>query len=696
MTTYSKILTLLLFIVSNTVFGQLPWSEDFSGYATPSGVQGAGINIVGDYPALTPWVIDATSAALTATSDYGYVSGGVFQVQDSDGDLFWTTEDIDITGCTNVSFSIDLSQTGTMEATDYIHVEYSTDGGATYTSINNWSGLGDASHTVIDDFVSTTVTQSGLSGTTFKLRVTFNCNAGTEQLNIDNISVTGNCTGPITITTGAVSGSPFTVDCDVPTTDIGTVSFTTTGTFSAGNTFTAQLSDASGSFATPIDIGTLSLSGVDPSGVINITIPAGMASGSGYLIRIISDNPGGIGSNSASFTITQTGACAPSLPSSQGLLINEWSNGPSGSQEYYEFVVAGQCGDLVDIRGYILDDNNGTFSATFPSSSGIAPGHLRLTNNAQWASIPVGSLIVVYNDDEPNPSLPPDDINDSDNDSLYVIPHNEASLFEITTDLPDNNISDSTYTPVTYASVSWSPLGLRNAGDAIQVRDPSGAYWHGVSYGGAEITGGPNNMKIASTGMGGNCGWFTDGDYLSTANWTTGAVTGNETPGYENNALNLAWLRAMRDPLAPDCPITVLPVEIGYFDGENHDEGNVLYWNTASEKNSDYFTIEKSLDGKHWEEIGTVKGAGNSEYEITYQYIDFDFRKTINYYRLKQTDFDGVTKKHFRIVTINNGDKEGVELIGVYNLMGQEVDKNFKGVQIRRYSDGSTEKIFNE
>jgi hypothetical protein len=511
---------------------------------------------------------------------------------------------------------------------------------------------------------------------------------------LDDISLTCGCVSN-TISTGAITGAPFTVDCDVPTTDNGSIAFTSIGTFNGGNIFTAQLSDETGSFASPVNIGTLSLSGVDPSGSINFTVPAGSTGGAGYTIRIVSDDPGATSDTSAVFTVTQNGSCVPPLPSSQGLLINEWSNGPSGSQEYYEFVVAGQCGDLVDIRGYILDDNNGTFSAVFPSSSGIAQGHLRLANDPQWASIPVGSLIVIYNNAEPNASLPPDDINDSDNDSLYVIPHDNA-LFEITGDLPNNSLSDSTYSPVTYLSTAWSPLGLRNAGDAIQVRDPSGAYWHGVSYGGAEMTGGPNNMKISTSGMGGNCGWFTDGDYLSTANWTTGPVGGNETPGYENNAANLAWLRAMRDPTAPDCPITVLPVEIGYFIGENHGEGNVLHWNTVSEKNSDFFTIERSLDGKTWESLGTVKGAGNSEFEQEYQFVDFNYRETMNYYRLKQTDFDGTTKKHFRIVSINNGTHEDVQLVGIYNLMGQKVDKNYKGVQIKRYSDGSTQKIFNE
>ncbi len=501
--------------------------------------------------------------------------------------------------------------------------------------------------------------------------------------------------GVNTITTGGVTGAPFSVDCTNSTTDNGTVAFTSTGTFNAGNVFTAQLSDASGSFASPISIGTLSLSGVDPGGVISITIPAGMATGAGYVIRVVSDNPGTIGSSSAAFIINQLAPCSPSLPSSQGLLINEWSNGPSGSKEYYEFVVAGQCGDLVDIRGYILDDNNGTFSTVFPSTSGIAQGHLRLTNDAQWASIPVGSLIVIYNADDLNASLPPDDVDDtSPNDSLYVIPHNNTTLFEITTDLPDNNVPDSTYSPVVYASLSWAPLGLRNAGDAIQVRDPSGAYWHGVSYGGAEITGGPDNMKISTSSMGGSCGWFTDGDYLNAANWSTGATTGNETPGLPNNALNLAWLQAMRDTVSANCPITILPVEIVDFDGMKIKEGNLLHWSTVSEINADYFTLERSTDMKQWVEVSTLKAAGNSFSTLHYQVVDYNYRNAINYYRLKETDFDGTTARHHHIVTINNGEVEDKELEGIYNILGQPISSDTQGVQIHVYSDGTIKRIF--
>jgi gliding motility-associated-like protein len=66
------------------------------------------------------------------------------------------------------------------------------------------------------------------------------------------------------------------------------VSYTTTPTFFGGNIFTAQLSDASGNFAAPVNIGSVVAT---TDGNINATIPANTLYGTGYRIRVVSDNP---------------------------------------------------------------------------------------------------------------------------------------------------------------------------------------------------------------------------------------------------------------------------------------------------------------------------------------------------------------------------------------------------------------------
>ena len=109
-----------------------------------------------------------------------------------------------------------------------------------------------------------------------------------------------------TITTGTITGSPFCVGTTV------SVPYTITGTFVSGNIFTAQLSDASGSFASPVNIGTLTST---TAGTISATIPGGSTAGIGYRIRVISSNPGITGTdNGVNLTISAN----PNAPTTTG------------------------------------------------------------------------------------------------------------------------------------------------------------------------------------------------------------------------------------------------------------------------------------------------------------------------------------------------------------------------------------------
>lgn len=97
----------------------------------------------------------------------------------------------------------------------------------------------------------------------------------------------------VDLLTGTINPSAFYFSPSAPAANI-TVPFTTTSTFVAGNTFTAQLSNATGSFANPVNIGTTSGTG---SGTINATIPSSTAAGTGYRIRVVASNPAVNGTN---------------------------------------------------------------------------------------------------------------------------------------------------------------------------------------------------------------------------------------------------------------------------------------------------------------------------------------------------------------------------------------------------------------
>lgn len=86
---------------------------------------------------------------------------------------------------------------------------------------------------------------------------------------------------------------------------------------------------------------------------------------------------------------------------------------------------------------------------------------------------------------------------------------------------------------------------------------------------------------------------------------------------------------------------SVLPVEFLSFTGERIENYHKLKWETATENNNDYFIVERSVNGSLFESIGQVDGAGNSTQLNSYTFNDTDPAEGWNYYRLRQTDFNG-------------------------------------------------------
>lgn len=86
---------------------------------------------------------------------------------------------------------------------------------------------------------------------------------------------------------------------------------------------------------------------------------------------------------------------------------------------------------------------------------------------------------------------------------------------------------------------------------------------------------------------------------------------------------------------------TALPIELLSFDAECENNNTLITWITASEINNDYFVLEKSIDGINFYELATIKGAGNSNTQLSYSAIDDEHLPGVGYYRLNQIDFDG-------------------------------------------------------
>ena len=84
-----------------------------------------------------------------------------------------------------------------------------------------------------------------------------------------------------------------------------------------------------------------------------------------------------------------------------------------------------------------------------------------------------------------------------------------------------------------------------------------------------------------------------------------------------------------------------LPVELVDFKAQKSNTSAKLNWQTASEQNNNFFSIERSQNGSDFDKIGEVKGNGNSIKTQNYSFVDASPVKGTNYYRLRQTDFDG-------------------------------------------------------
>lgn len=96
------------------------------------------------------------------------------------------------------------------------------------------------------------------------------------------------------------------------------------------------------------------------------------------------------------------------------------------------------------------------------------------------------------------------------------------------------------------------------------------------------------------------------------------------------------------------------PLSIELIDFSVEQKRGELYfeWSTSSESNNDYFTIESSSDNLNWNELGFHDGAGNSNETIEYNLVlNNDYND--QYFRLRQTDFDGTTSVS-NVISIKN------------------------------------------
>ena len=473
--------------------------------------------------------------------------------------------------------------------------------------------------------------------------------------------------GPITntITINSVSSLSYGVDCTTGAT--GTVNITTTDVFTAGNTYTVQLSDASGSFAAPTTIGTLASTSNGPLN-INFTIPQATAAGSGYRIRVISSTPAVTSAdNGSNIIITLSGGpCVLVPPHMTSVIINSCNAiCAEGNNE----MVFGTSGD------YSIDVTAANFNFSYTNTPPITASNNFtdiLTNNTPTTN-ELNNQCATTDPfiDANGTTIPPN--------SSWVLLNNDICVAD---------------------ALDWS--GLCNSGPIYVIYSSDPTWLAGGNF--SNTTNGirPYQTSITTTsGQTFTIDYETDGSQYADSDGVFASFDANG-----GAAIAYGDDDCMLQPI-------VLPIELYSFEGEIQNQASLLNWTTITEYNFSHFNIYHATDVTSFYKIGSVAAAGNTELKQDYRMTHPNPVPGINYYRLSAVDNNGSERNHgmlalrmdihFAYFNGNSIVLDAPYSVEVYNLHGQliaqsndeiEIPFNQKGMfLIREIESGTTQKI---
>ena len=176
------------------------YEEDFTGQ-DGKGESGTGTDTSG-----VNWSVSSTS---NLSDEFDYlkvvtVSGNeIFEFRDlTGGNGVWTSPTVDVSSYNNLNLTMEITEVGNQEPSDGIDVEYSLDGGTTFTSLTSQ----------VDDFTSYSLNSAVSNGSNFILRITGSNSADEERHRFDDISLTGQAEAVIGENTGGKSSISGAID----------------------------------------------------------------------------------------------------------------------------------------------------------------------------------------------------------------------------------------------------------------------------------------------------------------------------------------------------------------------------------------------------------------------------------------------------------------------------------------------------
>ncbi|MBS1490953.1 MAG: T9SS type A sorting domain-containing protein [Bacteroidetes bacterium] len=266
---------------------------------------------------------------------------------------------------------------------------------------------------------------------------------------------------------------------------------------------------------------------------------------------------------------------------------------------------------------------------------------------------------------------------------------NQAFTFPVGTGGIYRSIAMSAPVAITDAFTAQFFRGAQAFGGAATYQSPiltvsSCEYWI------LNRTVGASNVLVTLSWNSPDCSgpYITDITKLLVARWNltnwvshgNGGTTGNATNGTVTSSAAVTSFSPFA--LASSSLVNPLPITLSYFKAILDNGVAKLAWETESELNNDFYTLERSADGNVFEQITTVKGAGTTSVTTDYSYVDENPLPGISYYRLKQTDFD----RHETVVGIAFIENKGAGFsFNVYPnpvSSAENLNSNFSGSAI--------------
>ncbi len=657
-----------------------------------------------DVTGITTWSITPDNTGLIATSDWFQVvddgaGNAVFEGRDVDAIQTWQSSVVNVAGFSNLTITVDLTQTGGLDATDYMSVYYILDGGP-LTLIGTYNGA----------FANpTTVTQTGISGTNLQVVIKVLNNAGAEKYRFDNVKIVGDngVTTDVTNLANTPGNTNATINWTAPTgcnDEILVVASTSSITAVPSGDGTAYTANSTYGLGTNI---TGAEYVVYKGNATNFTV-SGLTNQTQYCVKVFNRcgtvwSPG-VETCFYPWEYKDTLVImAYNVLNYPGSTSARWANFRTIVKYVQPDIIL--CNEMISDAGATLLLNNALNSygvnyyakATFvngPDSDNIMFYNTNKVNLAtqnqistalrdishyqvNWVNVAGGtSTLDLY-------SLHLKASSGASNENKRLLEcQNLRTHMDGSLPVQSNIIVGGDFN---FYGAGTEPAWNELTNNGVQrLNDPTNRVgnWHDNSTF-SDVHTQATRSTTNPGGSGGATGGVDDRfDFLLCNNYVINGGAGvkyipgtYDVIGNDGNKFNVSILENLPNLDVPDSvrdalfnmsdhmpvvlqiqidrDVVILPVELIDFNAIPNQFNEVeLTWSTYSEQNSDYYLLQKSQDGINFETFATVDGAGFSSRTINYFQVDDTPFSGINYYKLVQVDYDG-EQHHIKTIAIH-------------------------------------------